>query len=132
MTRSSGMPTGTPLSAITRIIRSRARSVTIERPTQTTNSLDTTDETLNEHTVQLWLFQPTENVSQELVGERVDGSLGALGVADGLDLEKDDRLTHGGVEYEVDTIVGHPDDAAADGTTQSGTKFFVVSLVRRQ
>jgi hypothetical protein len=126
------MPTATPLSGITRIIRSRARSVTVERPTQTTNSLDTTDETLAEHTAQLWLFQPTENVSQELVGERVEGSLGALGVADSLDLEKDDRITHGGVEYEVDTIVGHPDDADADGTTQGGTNFFVVSLVRRQ
>lgn len=132
MTRSSGMPTGRPLAGITRIIRSRARSVTVERPTETTNSLDTTDETLSEHTEQLWLFEPTENVSQELVGERVEGSLGALGVADGLDIQKDDRITHGGVAYEIDTIVGHPDDAAADGTTQDGTKFFMVSLVRRQ
>jgi hypothetical protein len=132
MARSSGMPTGRPLMGITRIIRARSRSVTIQRPTETTNSLDTTTETLDEHTEQLWLFQPTENVSQEITGERINGSLGALVVADTPDIQKNDRLTHGGVEYEVDTIVGHPEDGAADGTQSPDTDFFMVDLVRWQ
>jgi len=118
---------------MTRIIRSRSRSITVSRPTTTQNSLDTTEETLNEHSEQMWLFQPREGVGQELAGERVTGSLGGLTVAeDDVDIQHNDRITHGGVEYEVDTIVGHPEDAPADGTPSELTDFFLVDFVRRQ
>jgi hypothetical protein len=118
---------------MTRIIRSRSRSITVSRPTTTQNSLDTSEETLSDHTEDVWLFQPREGVGQEFAGERITGSLGALIVAeDAVDIEHNDRITHGGVEYEVDTIVGHPEDAAADGTPSPDTDFFVVDLVRRQ
>jgi hypothetical protein len=118
---------------MTRIIRSRSRSVTVSRPTTTQNSLDTSEETLSEHVEEMWLFQPREGVGQEFAGERITGSLGALVVAErAVDIQHNDRITHGGVEYEVDTIVGHPEDAPADGSRSPDTDFFVVDLVRRQ
>lgn len=118
---------------MTRIIRSRSRSVTVSRPTTEKNSLDGTTETLDEHVENIWLFEPREQVANEIAGERVTGSLGGLVVADrAVDIQKDDRITHGGVEYDVDTVVGHPTDNPADGTRSTGTDFFVVNFVRRQ
>lgn len=132
MSRSSGLPTGRLRAGMTRIIRSRARSVTIKRPTKTKNSLDDTVETIDEHIENIWLFQPQENISQELTGERINGSLGGLLVAErGVNVQKDDRVVHGGIEYEVDTVVGHPEDTNADGGRVDGTDFFVISFVRR-
>lgn len=126
------MPTSRPLGGITRIIRARSRSVTVNRPTTTTNSVGTNEETLTEHTESMWLFQPTESVSQELTGEQINGGLGALVVSGTPDIAKDDRITYGGVEYEVDTVVGHPQDGDADGAASDGVDFFVVDFVRRQ
>lgn len=133
MARSSSIPTSQPLSGITRIVRTRTRSVTISRPTTTTNALDDIEKTLSEHTEDMWIYEPRESVGQEFAGERINGSLGALVVADrAVDLQKDDRLVHGGVEYEIDTIVGHPEDTEPDGTVSPNTKFFVIDFVRRQ
>jgi hypothetical protein len=107
--------------------------VTIDRPTESVGSLDEVQTTTDEHTEQMWVFEPRENVAQELAGERIEGSLGGLSTADGtVDVQHNDRLVHGGVEYEVDTVVGHPDDADADGTASPDTDFWVVSFVRRQ
>jgi len=118
---------------MTRIIRSRTRSITVSRPTTTQNSLDTTEETLSEHTEDMWLFQPREGVGQEFAGERISGSLGGLVVAeDDVDIQHNDRITHGGVEYEVDTTIGHPEDAPADGTASPEVDFYVVNFTRRQ
>lgn len=118
---------------MTRIIRSRTRSVTVSRPTTTKNSLDGTSETVEEHTEHIWLFQPREQVAAEVAGDRITGSLGGLVVAGrAVDIQKDDRITHGGVEYEVDTVIGHPDDNSADGTQSLGTDFFIINFVRRQ
>lgn len=81
----------------------------------------------------MWLFDPRESVADEIAGERVNGSLGALTTATSdVDVAKNDRVTHGGVEYEVDTVVGHPEDANADGTASPEADFFIISLVRRQ
>lgn len=131
MSRSSGLSTSRPFGGMRRIIRMRSRNVVVKRPTETTNSLDATTETLAEHTESLWLFEPQENVAQEMAGEQVNGSLGAIVVAGSPDIEKDDRLVHGGVEYEVDTVVGHPEDGDADGTLSPEVEFFLVDLVRR-
>jgi hypothetical protein len=118
---------------MTRIIRTRSNSTTVSRPTTQKNSLDGTTETLSDHTEDMWLFEPREQVANEVVGERITGSLGALVVADStVDVQKDDRVTHGGVEYEVDTVIGHPTDEAADGTASDGTDFFIVNFERRQ
>lgn len=132
MARSSGISTNRPRAGMTRIIRSRSRLVTVSRPTTTKTALDDTQETLTEHTEDLWLFAPRDSVADEIAGERVNGSLGGLTVADNVDISKDDRVTHGGVEYEVDTVVGHPNDTDADGDETEDTEFFIVSFVRRQ
>jgi hypothetical protein len=39
---------------------------------------------------------------------------------------------HGGVEYEIDTIVGHPNDDEPDGTGSPNTDFWVITFERRQ
>lgn len=131
MARSSGIPTKRPISGITRIIRSRSRSVTVSRPTRETNALDEEVETLNEHVEDMWLFEPREQAASEIAGDRINGSLGGLVVAERqVDIQHGDRITHGGVEYEVDTVVGHPDDDQADGSVSEGTDFFVVNFTR--
>lgn len=133
MARSSGLPTGRFQRGITRIIRARSRTVTVERPTTTTGALDQETETTEEHIVDCWLYQPTEQTANEIAGERVNGDLGALAVADGtVDLQRDDRIVHGGVEYEVDAVVGHPHDGATDASPSPDTDFWTINLVRRQ
>jgi len=130
--RASGISRNSSLRMITRIIRSRSRTVTFNRPTVSQTALDDTTETLEEHTESVWLFEPQESVSDEITGERINGSLGGLVVAaDTVDVQTNDRITYGGVEYEVDTVVGHPNDAAADGTP-SEANFFQIDFVRRQ
>jgi hypothetical protein len=132
MERSTGLPRQKGLAGITRVIRARTRSVTVTRVTETKGSLDQTKESTDGHTEQMWLFEPREAVAQEIAGERLTGSLGGLAVADGtVDVQPDDRVTHGGVEYEVDTVVGHPNDGDADGTASTDTDFWVVNFVRR-
>jgi len=124
MARASGISRGSSLRMMTRIIGSRTNTVTFERPTTTTNALDETVETTSEYTENVWLFQPEESVSDEITGERINGSLGGLVIeADTVDIQSNDRITYGGVEYEVDTVVGYPqrDDAT----------FLVVDFVRR-
>lgn len=124
MVRSSGIPRGRGISGITRIIASRATSNTITRVSESTGSLDETTETTTQHSETLWVFDPREVNVQSVAGERVTGDLTGLAVADGtVDIQKDDRLTHGGVEYEVDTVVGVPDE--------ENTDYWTISLVRR-
>lgn len=133
MARSSGISRRMGIAGITRVIRGRTSAKTVNRVTETQGSLDETTTTTNGHTEDLWLFEPRESVANEAVGERINGSLGGLAVADGtVDVQHDDRLTHGGVEYEVDTVVGHPEDGDADGTDSPGTDFWIIDLVRRQ
>jgi hypothetical protein len=118
---------------MTRIIGARTSSVTVSRPTTSKGSLDETTTTTNDHTEDLWLFEPNETIAEEVAGERVEGSLGALAISDGtVDLQVDDRVTHGGVEYEVNTVVGHPEDDDPDGTASPDTDFWMASFVRRQ
>lgn len=133
MTRSTGIPRKRGLNGISRIIRSRTRTVTINRVSESKGSLDETTTTTTEHSERIWLFEPRENVSQEIAGEQLDGSLGGLAVADGtVDVQHNDRVTHGGVEYEVDTVVGHPADGNADGTPSPETDFWLITFMRRQ
>lgn len=133
MARSTGIPRRKGLAGIRRIIGLRTRSITVSRVTASKGSLDETSTSTTDHTEDLWLFEPRESVAEELVGERVNGGLGGLTVADGtVDLNKDDRITHGGVEYEVDTVVGHPEDGDSDGTASPDTDFWLATFVRRQ
>jgi hypothetical protein len=132
--RSTGIPRSKGLLGIRRIIGSRTRSVTVKRPSTSTGSLgETNTDSTNDHTEYIWLFEPNESISSELTGERLDGSLGGLVVADGsVDIEHNDRVVHGGVEYEVDTIVGHPNDDEPDGTDSPNTDFWMITFNRRQ
>lgn len=125
MVRSSGTPRGRALGAISAIISGRSSSKTVKRPSESKDSLDQTVTTTTEYSESMWLFAPNENTVQSLAGERVTGDLGALVTADGtVDLQRDDRLTHGGVEYEIDSIVGRPNDESPN--------YWMVTLVRRQ
>mgnify|MGYP000238093105 CR=1 FL=1 len=134
MARSSGIPRRRGLGGISRIIGARTTSKVIKRYGETTNSLgESTSGLLDEHTERLWLFEPSEGIGTEVVGERLDGALNGLCVADGtVDLEHNDRVVHGGVEYEIDTIVGHPNDDEPDGTDSENTDFWVITFERRQ
>lgn len=128
---SSGAPRGRALKAIRNVIQTRQVPTTISRPTTTTGNLDQQQTTLTDHTERLWVFDPQSNVTEVAAGERVQGDLNAL-ARDGIDVRKDDRLTHGGVEYEVDTVVGFPEDAEADGTDHDeDTAYFHITLRRR-
>lgn len=127
MTRSSGIPRGRGLRGITRIAAARATATTITRPTTSTDSLDSTQETTAEHTERVWLFSPDENSIEVSAGERVTGDLNGLAVEPEdatVDIQKGDRITHGGVEYEVDTVEGRPDDNQTD--------YWSITFIRRQ
>lgn len=131
MTRSTGFSRGRALAGITSIIGARAQTVTITRVTTSTGSLDETTETTTEHQEQLYLHDPGESIAEVDAGERTVGDLGALAVADGtVDIEHGDRLTHGGVEYEVDTVVGYPNDG--DPGNAPDTNYWNIMLIRRQ
>lgn len=133
MARSNGIPRQRGLGVITRIIRARARAVSVTRVETSTGSLDEVTETTTDHTESLWLFDASERVADEVAGERIEGNLGALAVADGtVDIQHTDRIVHGGVEYEVDTVVGHPEDDDADASPSPETDFWLVDMVRRQ
>jgi len=131
MTRSSGLPRSRAIVGHTRVIRSRTQPVTVERVTETTGSLDEITTTTTGHTESLWLYEPRESVADEIAGERLDGGLGGLAIADGnVDIEHGDQVTYGGVVYEVDTIVGHPVDGETGNSPD--TKFWVLNFQRRQ
>lgn len=128
------------LAGLTRVIAARTYSVTFERVTESKGSLDEVQTTTSEFTEDVWLFEERESVSEELAGERLTGSLGGLAVADGtVDIQHNDRITYGGVEYEVDTVMPRPNgDSWGDGTWSedewSGIEidFWLVSFTRRQ
>jgi len=127
MVRSTGFSRSRALGGITRIIGARATAKTFTNPTKTKGSLDQTSETTSEYSLDVWLFDPEENVVGVDAGERVTGDLGGLIVDDGTNSEpvdKDDRIVHGGVEYEADTVIGVPDD--------ENVNYWTVSFIRRQ
>lgn len=131
MARSSGIPRGRALAGITAIIRARARAVTVSRPAQSTGSLDETTETTSDHQEDIYLHDPNESIAEVEAGERTTGDLGGLVVADGsVDIEHGDRITYGGVEYEVDTVVGYPEDGEPGNAPD--TNYWRVTFIRRQ
>lgn len=129
MARAGGAPRGRALGAITKIIGSRTSATTITRPTTTTDSLDQKTETTTTHTEDLWITEPSKVQTEVSTGERLDADLMALGI-DGIDVQQDDRIDHGGVTYEVDTVIGVPEDNDADGTAHSETEYFRAMLER--
>lgn len=133
MVRSSGIPRRRALDTMSGIIGARARTVEFKRPTVSTGPLDERTETVNAHTEHVYPHDPSESIANEEGGERVVGDLAALAVADGtVDVQVNDRITYGGVEYEVDTVVGYPEDDDADGTESPDTDYWKLTFVRRQ
>lgn len=131
MTRSSGIQRGRAIQGISSIISARTQRVMVERPTKSTGSLDETTETTTEHPEDIYLHDPDEGVAEVVGGERVTGDLAGLAIADGsVDVAHGDRVTYGGVEYEVDTIVGYPEDGEPGNSPN--TSYWVISFVRRQ
>lgn len=132
MTRSSGISRHRALAGITRIISARARSVTVQRPEQSTGELDEVTETTTEHSEDIYLHDPGENIAEVAAGERTVGDLGGLAVSDdSVDIQHGDRITHGGVEYEVDTVVGLPVDDDSDGSESPDTDYWKITFIRR-
>ena len=131
MELSSGLPNRKGLHGLTRVIRARQTPTTITRVTQTRNELDDLVEDESEHTEDMWVFEPIEAPSNEVLGERLNGDLSALSIADGVNVERGDRIAHGGISYEIDTIVGHPTDDKTDGTESPDTDFWIIGLTRR-
>ncbi len=127
--RSGGVPTDRGVTAISSVISQRVRPIVIKRPTTETGPLDETTETLSEHTESLWPVSPSERIEITDTGDRLQGDLRALAL-DGIDVQTNDRITYGGVEYEVNSVIGQPEDAQADGTDHDAVEYFDISLVR--
>ena len=119
MVRSTGFSRSRALGGITRIIGARATAKTFTNPTKTKGSLDQTNETTSEYSLDVWLFDPEENVVGVDAGERVTGDLGGLIVDDGTNSEP----------FEIGAFrlksIGDGDDQdkglAGDGTSTRGT-----------
>lgn len=97
-----------PTGLLHRRISARATEYTITRVTETVNEAGEVEETESTHTATLWCFSPRNMTSQLMSGEHTSGSLQALMIPSE-DVTFDDRLTHGGVEYEVDDVIIYPD-----------------------
>lgn len=130
MSRAGGVPRDRALGAITSIIGTRTQTVTLARPTESVGSMGETTTTTSDHQEDIWLFDPQETVVEVPTGETQGGSIMGLAL-DGVDIQHNDRVTHGGVEYEVDTVVGRPRDADADGTTHTDVSYFTITFTRR-
>jgi len=127
------IPRSRPLRIVRQIIEQRARSVVVERPVTTVTELDEETSTLEQHTEQMWLHSPDERITREPSGERTVGELQAHAAAhESVDLKVGDRITHGGVEYEIDAIIGRPTDEQPDGDRTPETEYWVIDFVRRQ
>lgn len=109
MVRSNGVPRVSGLRHIRKIVQSRETAVTVTSVDYSTNELDESIETKNEHTEQLWLYEGTSRLTQELVGERPVGTLSGIATTP-IDIQKDDRITYNGTEYDVQEIRKAPDD----------------------
>ena len=119
MVRSTGFSRSRALGGITRIIGARATAKTFTNPTKTKGSLDQTNETTSEYSLDVWLFDPEENVVGVDAGERVTGDLGGLIVDDGTNSEP---FEIGGFSLKGS---GDSDDQdkglTGDGTSTRGT-----------
>lgn len=98
--RSSGIPRLSGLGHIRKIIQSRQTPTNAVTVDYTTNEWDESIEQETGYTTQLWLYQGTSRIVQEMLGERTVGTLSGLGTTPN-DVGVDDRLIYGGVEYEV-------------------------------
>ena len=119
MVRSTGFSRSRALGGITRIIGARATAKTFTNPTKTKGSLDQTNETTSEYSLDVWLFDPEENVVGVDAGKRVTGDLGGLIVDDGTNSEP---FEIGGFSLKGS---GDSDDQdkglTGDGTSTRGT-----------
>lgn len=122
MARSNGISRDLHFSRMRSVVGARATTTTFTRPTVSTGTLDETTETTTEFTEQVWVYNPRERTTQADAGERILGDMRGLQVADTSydpatddpPIQKDDRITHGGIDYEVLTVVGLPDEQNPD------------------
>ena len=109
MVRSSGVPRSMGLRHIRKIIQSRQSPTEVTQIEYTTNEWDEEVEQTNTITTDLWLYQGTSRIVQEMLGERTVGTLNAIGTYPA-NVELDDRLTYNGVTYEVVERTPMPED----------------------
>lgn len=98
-----------PTNVYNRRLNARSSAYTVTRVTETVNDVGEIVESESTHTVNLWCYSPRNVTSQLISGEHTSGDLQGL-VKPSEDITFDDRLTHGGVEYEVDDVTVFPDE----------------------
>lgn len=131
MAISTGIPRRRVHGHLTSIIDARAESVVVTSVVETTNSLDEVVEQTSEHTEQMWLTDASEGRASELAGEYSTGTLVGLAAADGaVSASVGDTVTYGGVEHEITSIVGKPNDG--DVGNSPDTEFWVFEFERKQ
>lgn len=97
MVKMGKLPTG----SMKRRVSARTSDYTITRVTETTNDAGEIVDSEQEHQRTLWGFEPIETTVQSRSGERSTGAIQAL-AQPSEDIQLDDRITHDGIEYEVD------------------------------
>lgn len=99
-----------PTGLFHRRIDARSSSYTVTRVIgTTTNDVGEPVPDTTEFDVNVWCYTPRGRTAEWMSGDHTTGVLQAMSNAD-VDLQYDDRLTHDGVEYEVDEIITYPDE----------------------
>lgn len=93
------LPTSKGHRALRMIVRKRAETFTITRPTEGSGAMGGTSSE-STHEADVFVFAPSETSADTQYGDRYTGALGGLALPTE-DVEKGDRLTYQNVPYEV-------------------------------
>lgn len=97
------------LSYIRQIVAARQSPTEVTSITYTTNEWDEEVEQTTDTIEDIWLYQGTSRLVQELIGEQLRGSINGLATTP-IGIELDDRITYNGVEYDVTGVTPLPED----------------------
>lgn len=101
-------------TALSSIVSDRAETFTVTRPTESKGDMGAYEETTVTHDEDIYVYSPRHVSEQVARGEQQTGSLRALADPTA-DVQKDDRITHGSVAYEVlADPEGIPDDSSPE------------------
>lgn len=106
------IPRGGGYKALKRVVRMRSSTYDLTRPSVDSGGGRFGESTETETTVasvSMWLHEPNEIEQDTEYGDRLGGDLQGL-AHPSADIQTDDRLTHGGDEYEVSRIMHLPDN----------------------
>lgn len=106
------IPRGGGYKALKRVVRMRSSTYDLARPTIDSGGGrfgESSESTTTVAGVSMWLHDPEEIDQDTEYGDRLGGDLQGL-AHPSADIQVDDRLTHGGDEYEVSRIMHLPDN----------------------